>query len=278
MKKATTKLVEYADLLREIRERIRNAQTRAVLSANAELIRLYWEVGGVIDVSQKQKGWGAGVIPKLALDLKNELPEIKGFSERNIGSMIAFFREYPHPESILQQPAAKLGGRPNLQQPAALLAKASISPQAASKLPESENASFLSLLWSIPWYHHVILLSKVKNLDDRLWYMQATLQNGWSRSILELQIKSKAHQRQGKSVTNFDIAIPKPDSDLVVQALKDPYIFDFLTLEEPFHERELEFGLILCQDKNKIVAEYALRGMDKPVEAFTRLQQYLYAA
>jgi len=102
-------LVFYGELLVEIKDRIRQGQTRATLSANAEMIAMYWDIGRMIHKRQKEKGWGAGVIPRLAVDLKNELPEVKGFSERNIGYMIRFAREYGH-RPILQQSVAKLAG------------------------------------------------------------------------------------------------------------------------------------------------------------------------
>ncbi|MDD4270060.1 MAG: DUF1016 N-terminal domain-containing protein [Thermoguttaceae bacterium] len=73
-----------------------------ILSVNAELVRLYWDIGRIIHERQHREGWGAGVIPRLAPHLKNELPDLKGFSERNIGHMIAFYREYPDPTAILQ--------------------------------------------------------------------------------------------------------------------------------------------------------------------------------
>lgn len=98
---------DYAVLLADIKQRVRHAQTRAVLAVNAELIRLYWEIGALIDSRQKHEGWGAGVIPRLARDLHNELPEEKGFSERNIKRMLAFYREYPHLEFV-PQPVAQI--------------------------------------------------------------------------------------------------------------------------------------------------------------------------
>jgi predicted nuclease of restriction endonuclease-like (RecB) superfamily len=110
-------------------------------------------------------------------------------------------------------------------------------PQAAAQLPES-------LLWSIPWFHHIVLIEKVKDLTARRWYMEQTLANGWSRNVLTLMIESDAHRRTGKAVSNFDRQLPAPQSDLVQQTLKDPYIFDFLTLDEPFYERELETELV----------------------------------
>ncbi len=86
--------LHYPALLTDIKQRIRQAQTRAVLAVNAELIRLYWEIGQMLDARQKNEGWGAAVIPRLARDIRNELPEVKGFSERNIKRMLAFYREY----------------------------------------------------------------------------------------------------------------------------------------------------------------------------------------
>ena len=334
---------DFPILLTEIKSRIQQAQTRAMLSVNAELIHLYWDVGQMLDVRQSQQGWGAAVIPRLSRELQNELPEVKGFSERNIGRMIAFYREYPTPTDFLPQAAAKLKTVRKLPQAVAKLATIGKLPQPAAQLPDS-------VIWSIPWGHHALLLEKVKDRATRFWYMQQTLANGWSRNILLAMIQSEAHARQGQAITNFERVLPAPQSDLVQQTLKDPYIFDFLTLQEPFHERELEtnllhqlerfllelgqgfafvgrqhylkvgdrefymdllfyhlklrsyvvidlkkgefkpeyagkmnfylsvvddqlrhsvdaptIGLILCQDRNHIVAEYALRGVDKPI-------------
>lgn len=100
-------LTFYSNLLTEIKNRIRLAQTKAVLSANAEMIAMYWDIGRIILDRQQQEGWGAGVIPRLSKDIHNELPEVKGFSERNIGYMIRFAREYSE-LIILQQPVAKI--------------------------------------------------------------------------------------------------------------------------------------------------------------------------
>jgi predicted nuclease of restriction endonuclease-like (RecB) superfamily len=218
----------YAVLLAEIKQRVRYAQVRAVLAVNAELIRLYWEIGALIDRRQEQGGWGSAVVPRLARDLKNELPEVKGFSERNINRMLAFYREYPFLE-FLPQPVAKIDDAPKM-------------PQAVALFP-------LELILSIPWGHHSVLMTKVKDLPTRQWYMRAAIENGWSRNVLVMQIESGAHHRQGKAASNFALRLPPPDSDLVQQTLKDPYLFDFLTLESDFHERELETGLIAHLEK-----------------------------
>jgi hypothetical protein len=113
-----TELTLYADLLNAIKSRIRQAQTKAALSANAEMILMYWDIGRMIHERQQEEGWGAGVIPRLAKDIRNDIPEAKGLSERNIGWMIRFAREYKSLQ-ILQQAAAKSASDLKVPQPVA---------------------------------------------------------------------------------------------------------------------------------------------------------------
>ena len=229
----------YPEFLSDLKKRIRDAQVKATLSVNRELILLYWEIGCRLDTVQKRQGWGAAVIPRLAKDLKNELPELKGFSERNISRMLAFFREYPELKAFLPQAVAK-------KKPSNIL------PQPVAEIPVSginHSRTMESLLLALPWGHNILLIEKVKDCDLRLWYAQKTLENGWSRNVLDIMIQDSAHERHGKAITNFDRSLPPGQSDLAKQTLKDPYIFDFLTLEQPFHERELETGLIRHLEK-----------------------------
>ena len=227
---SVTDLILYTKLLADIKSRIQAAQTRAVLAVNAEMIRLYWGIGRLLDERQTVEGWGAAVIPRLANDLRNELPEVKGFSARNLDRMLAFARAYPEPGEFSPQAVAKtLGGPP--------------SPQPVAK------SSADSLLWQLPWGHHALLLEKIKPVDTRCWYIANTLAQGWSRATLMLMIDSHAHLRQGVGASNFAVRLLAPQSDLVAQALKDPYVFDFLTLDETFRERELETGLVQHLEK-----------------------------
>ena len=121
----------FAALVEDIKGRIQTAQARAMLAVNAELVALYWDIGRIIHERQKREGWGVAVIPRLAGQLHNELPQLKGFSERNIGRMIAFYRSYPDPAVILPQAVAKLPDSSNV-------------PQLVAKLKDS-------LLWRVPW-------------------------------------------------------------------------------------------------------------------------------
>lgn len=228
MKKKTIKnqLIHYSELLDRIKTRIRQGQTRAVLSANAEMIHTYWDIGHMLDGQQKLKGWGAAVIPRLSSDIRNELPQVKGFSERNLKRMIAFYRAYTDLRVAVPLQVEQKSQDEKMPQPVAQMDKG------------------LGLVVNIPWGHHFLLLEKIKDRPCRFWYMQKTIEQGWSRDILALMIKSELHKREGKAITNFSKRLPVPQSDLVQQTLKDPYIFDFMTLEEPFHERELETSLV----------------------------------
>lgn len=143
-------LVFYGELLGEIKNRIHRGQTIAVLSANAEMIAMYWDIGRMIHQRQKEKGWGTGIIPRLAKDIRNELPEVKGFSERNIGYMIRFFREYGEPP-FLQQVAAKLQTEQMYS---------AIVPHVVAQLENASGSNLpVKLAFGLPWFHHVILSS-----------------------------------------------------------------------------------------------------------------------
>jgi predicted nuclease of restriction endonuclease-like (RecB) superfamily len=192
----------YDDFLRDLKQRIRSAQVRAVLAVNRELVLLYWQIGQDILTRQQQQGWGAKVIERLSADLRSSFPEMKGFSPRNLKYMRAFAEAYLE-ESFVQQVVAQ-----------------------------------------IPWGHNVRLLDLVKEPTERLWYAQQTIQYGWSRNVLVHQIESGLYRRQGKATTNFDRTLPKPQSELAQQLLKDPYNFDFLSLGKDALERDLERALI----------------------------------
>ncbi len=140
----TSELALYTQLLSDIKDRVRNAQHRAILSANAEMTLMYWDIGQLIASKMEREGWGAKVIPRLAVDLRNELPEEKGFSERNIKRMLRFHREYPE----LQQ---AVGHK---------------VPQPVAQLPSTAGGS--EAFAFIPWGHNMVLLEKVEGLEAEL--------------------------------------------------------------------------------------------------------------
>lgn len=192
----------YVKLLGELKDKIREAQIRARVSVNQELLLLYWEIGkGIIGKIETEK-WGAKVFEQLSHDLQTAFPDMKGFSVRNLQYMRRFAFAYPG-FTIAQVPLAQLS-----------------------------------------WYHNITLLSKCSEEKERLWYANQALRYGWSRNIMVHHIESKLYERKGKALTNFQSTLPEPQSDLAIATMKDPYILDFLSLNEKVREKELEDSLV----------------------------------
>jgi len=202
----------YLNWFSELKVQIRQAQMQAVLKVNETLLELYWTIGKSIIEKQKEMGWGAKVIEALATDLKHSLPDNKGFSSRNLKYMQLFAREYPH-FPFVQEVLAQME---NVQVPLA----------------------------QITWYHHITLITAVKNIKERVFYIQKTIENGWSRNVMLMQIENKFFERQGKALSNFQNTLPPPQSDLASSLFKDPYNFDFITLKEKSDEKDIENQLV----------------------------------
>jgi predicted nuclease of restriction endonuclease-like (RecB) superfamily len=192
----------YVDWLAELKDRIHNAQQRATLAVNRELVLLYWQIGRDILTRQAKEGWGAKVIERLAHDLRTAFPEMKGFSPRNLKYMRAFAEAWPD-ESFVQEVLAQL-----------------------------------------PWYHQLALLDKLPDPETRRWYAVKAIEHNWSRNILVMQIETHLLERSGKAATNFEACLPRPQSDLARESIKDPYRFDFLGLTCEAQEREIEHALV----------------------------------
>ncbi|PZX14980.1 putative nuclease of restriction endonuclease-like (RecB) superfamily [Breznakibacter xylanolyticus] len=300
---------EYVEWLTGLKNRIKSTQIKAALSANKEIIELYWEIGRELFEKQDNQGWGNSVVDNLEKDLVSEFPDMKGFSRRNLFYMKGFYTFYKSDFEKVQQ-----------------------------------------LVAQIPWGHNILIVSRSNSMNEALFYLAKTIENNWSRSVLDMQIRTDLYSRQGKAITNFKNTLPLPGSDLATQTLKDPYLFDFLTLKQNADEKSIEdqltkhitqfllelgtgfafigrqykievgdkdffidllfyhtklrcyvvvelkakrfkpeytgklsfylsaiddklktesdnptIGIILCQEKNKIEAEYALRGISQPI-------------
>lgn len=195
----------YPEFLRDLKARIQARQARAALAVNQELITLYWEIGQRIVERQENAGWGDAVITQLERDLKKAMPGLEGFSRRNLYRMRTLYLTYRNQGEFVPQ-----------------------------------------LVAQIPWGHNTALIEKVKDPVEREWYLQQTIEQGWSRNILIHQIESNLYARQVNQIKshNFYQALPSPQSELVEQALKDPYILDFLTLKQGAKERDLQNALL----------------------------------
>lgn len=233
---------EYKQWLIAIKSKIRSTQLKAAVAVNATLIRFYWELGRAI--SDKQTEWGTQFLKTLSKDLQSEFPEMKGFSLTNLKYCRQFYHFFKIPQNKSFPKSPQAEGKLNHS-------KLLISPQAGGLLedinsirPQTVEELDTTYITSIPWGHIKLIINKISIRTEADFYIEQTIENNWSRDVLDCQIKSKLYQRKGNSITNFKSTLPKPFSDLADQTLKDPYIFDFLSLDATYRERDIENQLI----------------------------------
>ncbi len=238
----------YAEFLGELKSRIQSARLSAARAVNSDLILLYWDIGREIMERKAETQWGQSVIERLARDLQKAFPGIGGFSPRNLRDMQRFYVEYST-EAFWRQAVAKLGEPPRLPEPNP------IWRQAVAKLPRAEwnsaaHADFLEtlrlLIAEVPWGQHLHILNKTDDAVARLYYLQATAQFGWSRSVLLNQIKARAYERAKleKKTHNFALALPEHLAEQAQEMIKSSYSLEFLGIARATKERELEDRLI----------------------------------
>ena len=192
-------ITDYSEWIKIIKSKVHNAHTKIALSINTTVLEIYWDIGKEIYLKQKATNWGAKIIDKIAIDLKHEFPNIKGFSRRNIYAMRQWYLFYSQRFEIMPQFVAQ-----------------------------------------IPWGQNRLIITKIKDIDEALFYAQETIKNNWSRDVLEIQINDNLFQRTGKAITNFKTTLPEKQSNLATNILKDPYNFDFLGLENSALEKAIE--------------------------------------
>ncbi|MCL2844098.1 MAG: PDDEXK nuclease domain-containing protein [Chitinivibrionia bacterium] len=235
----TVKNAEYRDWLHDLKTQIKTGQIKAALSVNSQMIMLYWDLGKQISEKQEKAKWGSGFIEQLSKDLREEFPEMTGFSRANIFRMKKFYEFYSSDKSI-SQPVRQIEVSSKNQFVAQVVRQLQV-PENQQDINAEQPVYKLAL---IPWGHNVSLFEKAKDIKEALFYINKTIENNWSRSVLEYQIETNLYARQGKAVSNFNSTLPEPQSDLANEIMKDPYNFDFLCLSEKVKETDLEKALV----------------------------------
>jgi len=227
---------EYKKWLIDLKSRIRKSQIKAAIKVNTENLRLYWDLGHDIVVRQMEAAWGSGFFEQLSKDLRSEFPDMQGFSERNLLYIKRFFLFYSQDNSNHQQLVGEIPQQLVAELQAADNKGDIIRPQSADELGDHP-------IFQVPWGHHVQIFTKSKSIKESFFYIQKTIENGWSRAVLMNFMEADLFTAQGKALTNFSRLLPEPQSDLANQILKDPYNFDFITLTQNYKEKELEDAL-----------------------------------
>lgn len=215
----------YKDWIVDLKSRIQQSQIKAAIKVNSALLELYWEMGKDISERNFENTFGSGFFKQLSKDLMIEFPKFKGLSESNLKYLKRFYIFYNQGITNRQQVVDEFKIEENANR-----------QQLANEFPQK--------LFLIPWGHQIQIFTKCKNTKEAYFYINKTIENGWSRAVLMNMMSGDLYQSQGKAITNFSKTLPDYHSDLIQQTLKDPYNFDFLEMTENFKEKELENALI----------------------------------
>ncbi len=273
---------EFDKYIHAISAEIEQAQVKLISAANVQMLLHYWKLGHFILYNQQRLGWGSKFIERTSEALRKLHPEKKGYSPRNLTYMCQFARLYPVgaveqliradqelSEPTLEKISSVVSGLNNLQfaqeplaqiqpantehntitqEPLAQLENVSQALVAITRnpMPNIENAFVNSPLSKTNWASHIVLMDSKQPLGVRYWYMKQSVENGWSSTILKMQIETGLFQRQveKRKINNFTATLPQPQSDLANYLLKDPYIFDLAGVKERADERDIEDQLV----------------------------------
>ena len=197
---------DYKNWVISIKEQIRTSQIKASIAVNEEMLLLYWDIGKDICEKHFDSQYGSGFFENLSKDLKSDFPEIQGFSVTNLKYMKRFFLFY-------------------------------------KEIRHHLGDEFESVIFTIPWRHHIEIFTRANSVDEALFFIQKTKENGWSRAMLINMMDTKLYETRGNSVNNFSLTLPSSESEYAKEILKDRYKFDFLKLREDYEEADLHSAL-----------------------------------
>lgn len=216
---------EYKEWIKDLSMRYRRSQIKAAVKVNTEKLLFNWQLGRDIVEMHVEDRWGEKVITQLSKDLQQALPGVEGLSRSNIYYCKSFYMLYNHETEIVQQVVGQLENKANAD---------------ASEIVQQPVG-----LFQIPWGHHCTIIDKVKgDRQKALFFVRKTIEEGWSRAVLETWITSNLYEREGKAVTNFQSTLPEPMSDLAKEITKDPYNFAFAGVTGEYNEKLLKDALL----------------------------------
>lgn len=197
---------EFKAWVSNISEKYKQAQIKAAISVNSEMLKFYFELGKEIANNSFKATYGSKFYDSLSEELVSNLPNVKGLSPKNIRYIEKFYKLYNDQVQNFPQ--------------------------------------LVGQLFSIPWGHHRYIIDKCKSVDKALFFVRKVHENNWSRDVLLNFISTDLYEREGKAITNFELALPDTNKDLAKQITKDPYNFDFLTITNEYNEKELKDALV----------------------------------
>lgn len=229
---------EYKDWILDLSQRYRRSQIKAAVKVNMEKLLFNWQLGRDIVEMHVEERWGEKVITQLSRDLRLALPGVDGLSRSNIYYCKNFYLLYSQDSEIVQQVIGQLEGKTNAS-------TSEIVHQLEGQFTDNIFVQQVVGLFQIPWGHHCTIIDKVKgDRKKALFFVRKTIEEGWSRGVLETWITTDLYNREGKAITNFHNTLPEPMSDLASEITKDPYNFAFAGIRGKYNERLLKDALL----------------------------------
>ena len=229
----------YVSWIEELKGRYKKAQIKSAVKVNSEQLLFNWQLGRDLVVRRAEEHWGAGVVEQVSLDLKATFPKAKGFSARNLWNMKKWYIFYSSDKATkkLQQLVAEIQDTDNKQN--TKLHQLGVEIQEAEYYDELGLAFPLAFSF-VPWGHHIQIITKCKDIDEALFYIHQTINEGWSRNTLDNCLRADLYHTQGGAISNFSDYLTPEQSRLAQEITKDTYDFGFIELPKQYAEEELE--------------------------------------
>ncbi len=233
---------DYVQWIHEIKERFRNTQIKAAIKVNSEQLLFNWQLGRDLTMRKVEEKWGSGIVEQLSLDLRNEFPDIKGFSTTNLWYMKKWYMFYAGDDAEkLQRLIGEMETQISVIQPRMEQIGKNMSEE---KLQQVIGVfPFPAFFAYVPWGHHIDIITKCNSVEEALFYIYRTIEDGWSRSTLQNYIKLGLYGRTGAAITNFSERLPVIQGKLAQEIVKDTYDLGFITLPPDYDESALEAAL-----------------------------------
>jgi predicted nuclease of restriction endonuclease-like (RecB) superfamily len=221
---------QYIQFIKELKQNIIQSRYAAARLANKEQLMLYFKTGLMLSEKVKIQKWGTKVLEQISVDLQSNLPGLKGFSFTNLKKMRQFYEAYSNLE--IRPSATAQMENPGLPRQEG----GEIGPLATTQL---------EMFWSISFTHHILLLNRCKNAEERFFYIEHSATQFWSVSVMEHQIDADLYKKQGKLPNNFDDTLSESLKPSALKVFKDEYLLDFIAGDELDDERHIEQQVVL---------------------------------
>jgi predicted nuclease of restriction endonuclease-like (RecB) superfamily len=220
----------YLKFVEELKQNIISSRYQAMKLANKQQLLLYLRTGKMLEEKIDAEKWGANVVNQISQDLQKHLPGLRGFSRRNLMKMKQFYNDYQSLFNLI-----------SVDVQAELSDKEPIVPSLTAQL----SNTVLECFWSLSFSHHILLLSKCKAADERLFYIVQACEHYWSVNVLEYNIESNLYEKQGRLVNNFSNTLNRKLTPAALNVFRDEYLLDFISVNDNDSEREIEHKIVI---------------------------------